>query len=105
MKLVTQYIIQNIVDKEDLSAKIFKMLESSGFTQQEINSTIACITFVIENASKYDVSDTVLIKELIDLGLPKENCEQLSKTFKQYKERLQSEYQNQVLRGSCENHA
>lgn len=31
MKLVTQYILQNIVEGIDTSAKIFKMLEGSGF--------------------------------------------------------------------------
>ena len=64
--------------------------------QSEINSTIACINFILENSTKYDVSEAVLTKELIDLGLPKgisrlvirENCEYLSKTFKQSKEKL-----------------
>ncbi|KAM3135476.1 hypothetical protein pb186bvf_012332 [Paramecium bursaria] len=98
VKLVTQYIIQSLVDGEDLSSKIFKMLEGSGFNQQEINSTISCITFIIENSSKYDISDTVLTKELIDLGLPKENCEQISKTFKQFKERLAEYYKSLVFK-------
>ncbi|CAD8103397.1 unnamed protein product [Paramecium sonneborni] len=98
MKLVTQYILQNLVEGQDTTAKIFKMLEGSGFNQQEINSTIACVSFIVENSAKYDVSEQVLIKELIDLGLPKENCEQLSKTFKQYKDKLQQVYEGQIIR-------
>lgn len=41
----------------------------------EINSIIACLEFIISNSCCYDISEIILTKELIDLGLPKENGE------------------------------
>jgi hypothetical protein len=32
---------------------------------------ISTLIFIIENSTKYDVTDAIVTKELIDLGLPK----------------------------------
>ena len=54
----------------------------------EINSIIACLEFIISNSCCYDISENILTKELIDLGLPKENVEQIVKIYKANKDKL-----------------
>lgn len=45
------------------------------------------------------MKDTVLLKELIDLGLPKENCESIVKAFQDNLERLKEKKLNSILKG------
>ena len=58
-----------------------KQLELQGLTPNEINSAIAVLTFIILNASKYTPTDQQLINDLVNLGLPKENCESIAKVI------------------------
>lgn len=64
-----------------------------------MNSIISSIEFILINSTRYDISDVVLLKELINLGLPKgiyigkhnlfkENCDMIGKAFKENKEKL-----------------
>ena len=68
---------------------------------EEINSIISSIEFILTNSTRYDISDVILLKELINLGLPKgiyissfftnfvkENCDMIGKAFKENKEKL-----------------
>lgn len=43
----------------------------SSFNEEEINSILASLEFILSNSIRFDVEDSVLLKELIDLGLPK----------------------------------
>ena len=52
------------------TAKILQLL-SSAFNEEEINSILSSLEFILSNSIRFDVEDSVLLKELIDLGLPK----------------------------------
>lgn len=47
---------------------------------------------------RYEVKDTVLLKELIDLGLPKENCESIVKVFRDNLEKLKEKKLNSIFK-------
>lgn len=49
---------------------------------------IAAIHFMITSAAKYDVEDKVLIQEIQQLGLPKENSETVAKQYRDNKDTL-----------------
>ena len=53
------------------SAKVTKLLSGTGLDVYEMNAVVSTLNFILYNSVKFHVSDSVLNKELIDLGLPK----------------------------------
>ena len=60
-----------------------------------MNAVAATLYFILNNSVMYQVSDTTLNKELVDLGLPKgichfhaENVESITKIYKANREKL-----------------
>lgn len=60
-----------------------------------MNAVVATLYFILQNCVMFRVSDTVLNKELVDLGLPKgilskyaENVESITKTYKSSRDKL-----------------
>lgn len=49
---------------------------------------MASIHFIITNSAKYDIDDKVLIQEIQQLGLPKENSETITKLYREHKDEL-----------------
>jgi len=47
---------------------------------------------------RFDISEEVLMKDLIDLGLPKENCRSLTKIYKKTKKKLKKKILKESLR-------
>lgn len=54
----------------------------------DIKGAIAAIHFIITCAAKYDVTDAVLIQEIQQLGLPKENSDTVAKQYRENKDTL-----------------
>lgn len=54
----------------------------------DIKGAIAAIHFIITSAAKYDVADAVLIQEIQQLGLPKENSDTIAKQYRENKDTL-----------------
>jgi hypothetical protein len=72
-----------------------------------MHSVIATLQFVLENSITFNVSDSTLNKELIDLGLPKgnkgdniENVESITKTYKSSKDKLIEKSIENVLKST-----
>eukprot|EP00828_Plagiopyla_frontata_P015125 TRINITY_DN19660_c0_g1_i2.p2 TRINITY_DN19660_c0_g1~~TRINITY_DN19660_c0_g1_i2.p2 ORF type:complete len:194 (+),score=59.77 TRINITY_DN19660_c0_g1_i2:66-647(+) len=78
----------HLLEEIDNQEKVYQLLRNSGFNNEEINSIIASLEFILSNSTRYDISDVILLKELINLGLPKENCDMIGKAFKENKEKL-----------------
>lgn len=53
-----------------------------------MNAVISTLNFILYNSIQSHVTDSVLNKELIDLGLPKENVESITKTYKTNRDKL-----------------
>jgi len=53
------------------SSKTVKLLTGTGLDQFEMNAVAATLYFILHNSVMFQVSDIVLNKELVDLGLPK----------------------------------
>ena len=49
---------------------------------------MACIYFIIKSSVRFDIHEDVLLKDLIDLGLPKGNCGSITKIYKKNKDAL-----------------
>jgi hypothetical protein len=53
------------------SAKSLKLLAGTGLDPYEMNAVIATLNFILHNSVMFQVTETQLNKELVDLGLPK----------------------------------
>ena len=74
-------------------------LKGSGFTSEEILSVMALLEFILRNAIKHETKETILQKELIDLGLPKENVDSICKVYNEEFEKLKTLSTSLVFRG------
>lgn len=53
-----------------------------------MNAVVSTLNFILANAVMFQVADAVLNKELLDLGLPKENVESIAKAYKASRDKL-----------------
>lgn len=101
LRKVSTLYITSLTDNDQSSLEqILEILLSSDFQETEAKTIIAMLDFIITNSAKNDISSEDLMKELIDLGIPKENCQSLSKVIEQNQEKLRSSFRDKVLRQS-----
>lgn len=55
--------------------------------------------FILANSAKNDIESAQLMKELIDLGIPKENCQSFAKVHDKYVKKVRAVLADKVLRG------
>lgn len=68
--------------------------------RDEITSILASLDYIIANSVRYGVTDETLLKDLIDLGLPKENCESITKGYRENSQKLREKKENQTIKGT-----
>jgi len=68
--------------------------------KEESSTIVACLSYILNNSVRYEVADSALLKDLIDLGLPKENCESITKVYKEYSEKLKEQRLSKVLKST-----
>lgn len=78
---------------------MFVSLKNSAFSSEEILSVMAILEFILRNAIKHETKETILQKELIDLGLPKENVDSICKVYNEEFEKLKGVSSSLVFRG------
>ena len=66
----------------------------------EKNSVLASIEFIIKNSVRFDVPVEILLQDLISLGLPKENCGSIAKIYKKNKAALMGKMIQTSMRGT-----
>jgi COMM domain containing 4 len=79
-------------DAHDADVIFYSSLLSQG--------AIAAVHFMITSAAQYDLDDRVLIQEIQQLGLPKENSETICKQYRETKDRLRAKLENSSYRVS-----
>lgn len=77
------------------------MLQGLEFTNTEAKTTLAMMDFILSNSAKNNIEGTQLIKELIDLGIPKESCTSLAKVHDKNIQKVRAVLSDQILR--CKN--
>eukprot|EP01103_Thecamoeba_quadrilineata_P009023 TRINITY_DN18729_c0_g1_i2.p1 TRINITY_DN18729_c0_g1~~TRINITY_DN18729_c0_g1_i2.p1 ORF type:complete len:203 (+),score=33.59 TRINITY_DN18729_c0_g1_i2:78-611(+) len=95
IKLIVNQIIQHLLGGVLDFEKIGKNF--AGLDASDIKASIAAIIFILTNAAKYDVDDATLTNELQQLGLPKEHCDALSRSYKDNAEKLRTEFSKRIF--------
>jgi len=100
LRLVVTNVFKHLIDGIENFEKVYGLLENSGFIRDEIISILASLDYIISNSIRYGVSDDTLLKDLIDLGLPKENCESITKGFRENAQKLREKKEGNTFKVS-----
>ena len=101
LRKIAGLYVSSLVDPgqaQTYTAQILETLLSSDFSENESKTIIAMLDFITTNTAKNNVDQEQLMKELIDLGIPKENCQSLCKVMEQSQEKLRAHFRQKVLR-------
>lgn len=78
--------------------QVQEILLSSEFSENQTKTIVAMLDFILTNSAKNSVEPDQLMKELIDLGIPKENCQSLCKIMELNSQKLRAVFRKNVLR-------
>eukprot|EP00743_Colponemidia_sp_Colp-15_P002263 GILK01002453.1.p1 GENE.GILK01002453.1~~GILK01002453.1.p1 ORF type:complete len:201 (-),score=30.14 GILK01002453.1:270-872(-) len=98
MKLLCSQVLNHSITGEMDYAKVTKLASDSGLDASEVKAAIAAIHFINMNAAKFNVDEGTLVKELQQLGLPKENSEALARPYRDKKQSLRQQLAATSLR-------
>lgn len=85
MKLIAKQVLLQMVGGAMDYEKVLRLLTPKGAARPSVSDTkglVAALEFVVENAAKHEVDEGILHGELQQLGLPKENCDALSRQYR-----------------------
>jgi len=94
VKEVITHILTGILDLE----KVLTHTTKSGLSDSDVKAVIAALDFILTNGAKYNVDEQVLVTELQQLGLPKENCDSLVRPFVESRQAMQEKLLARSLR-------
>eukprot|EP00744_Colponema_vietnamica_P003134 GILI01004844.1.p1 GENE.GILI01004844.1~~GILI01004844.1.p1 ORF type:complete len:183 (-),score=22.89 GILI01004844.1:33-581(-) len=95
MKLLCLQVLSHLCGGEMDMEKVKKL--TSDTDTYEMEAAVAALRFILFNSGKFDVDDTILCKELQQLGLPKENSEALAKPYREKKDLLREKLAHATL--------
>ena len=89
MKLLCRQLVQNL-DDIDINEKILSLLTTKRlkWKQGDEKALIAALRYILLNAVKFQVTNTILSKELQQLGLPNDICRAIGKIYQQNYEKI-----------------
>lgn len=82
----------------DCLEKALEILQASDFSEGEAKTLLAMLDFILRNAARNGLEGEQLMKELTDLGIPKENCQSFVKVLDQGREGLRTAFKRNLLR-------
>ena len=77
---------------------ILNTLIGMELSETEARTTIAMLDFILTSSAKNGIEGSQLMKELIDLGIPKENCASLAKVHDKNIQKLRANFADNFLR-------
>ncbi len=99
IKLICKQILAQLLGNPINAEKLKKLTtgERLNFDTQDVKAMVAALTFILSNATKFDVSEDVLIIELEQLGLPQDICKAVVRVFSASKAELLQHFRAQSL--------
>ena len=81
LKIILSQVVKKICGSAFDQEKMQKLCRDSKMDPEETKCVLAIIEFVMAQASKHDVTDTVLNKDLLQMGVAIENANAVSKAY------------------------
>eukprot|EP01095_Lingulamoeba_sp_RSL-Kostka_P000260 TRINITY_DN103_c1_g2_i2.p1 TRINITY_DN103_c1_g2~~TRINITY_DN103_c1_g2_i2.p1 ORF type:complete len:129 (+),score=41.61 TRINITY_DN103_c1_g2_i2:90-476(+) len=98
VKLLSLQIVKHILGEKLDYVKISRLTKVAELGASDVKAMMAALTYIVSNGAKYDIGEENLNEELSQLGLPKEHCGALVRSYRQNKDKLQAVFLEQTLR-------
>lgn len=99
IKLVCRQLLAELLGGKLNVEKVRKLTTADrlNFTPQDVKAMLAALTFILSNATKFEVSEDILLTELEQLGLPRDICKTICKVFEGSRDQLLNQFRKQSL--------
>ncbi|KAL0233626.1 hypothetical protein PCE1_002139 [Barthelona sp. PCE] len=90
VKLLTKMVCLFLISPtNDIDySRVEKYIEGTGFSVDDAKETLSALHFIVSNAVKHSTEPTTLANELMQLGLHRETCNSMCRTFDKYRTEL-----------------
>eukprot|EP00455_Lapot_gusevi_P053394 TRINITY_DN8318_c0_g1_i3.p1 TRINITY_DN8318_c0_g1~~TRINITY_DN8318_c0_g1_i3.p1 ORF type:complete len:209 (+),score=39.85 TRINITY_DN8318_c0_g1_i3:73-699(+) len=99
MKLLCRQVLEQLLGRSINWEKIQKLTTGQrlSFELGDIKAMIAALHFILASSAKYDCEERVLSVELQQLGLPKDICSAICRSYRTNKDKLREFFSNSIL--------
>jgi len=94
VEVIDQLLGRSVVDFDAVETHT----TDAGYSVSDVKAAVAAIRFIVCNAVKYDVEESVLKSELQQLGLPKEHTDSLNAPFREHRRELHAKFSEDSFR-------
>ena len=81
LKQVLGMIVKKVQGLNYEQEKLHKLCKDQDFDTEETRCVVAILDFIISNAAKHDVSDQILSKDLLQMGVEVEHADVIIKVY------------------------
>ncbi|ESO03485.1 hypothetical protein HELRODRAFT_80522, partial [Helobdella robusta] len=92
VKLLCTQVFKNLLSEDVDQEKIAKLGSDAKFKLNDVKASLAVITLILSNATKFAVNSSSLSNELQQLGMPKEHATVLCKFYEDNVNSLREEF-------------
>lgn len=97
LRIISNNFITCILNNGKNLADLRKSLEEMKLNPDDASIVLSVLEFIFKNSAKFDIEDIVLNQELLQLGIPQENADSISKVFKNQKENLKNKLRDKIF--------
>eukprot|EP01096_Ripella_sp_DP13-Kostka_P017425 TRINITY_DN8891_c0_g1_i1.p1 TRINITY_DN8891_c0_g1~~TRINITY_DN8891_c0_g1_i1.p1 ORF type:complete len:204 (-),score=83.96 TRINITY_DN8891_c0_g1_i1:72-656(-) len=97
VKLLSIQIVKYLLGEQIDYQKVAKMTKVAELGASDVKALMAALTFIVVNSAKYNILEETLRTELEQLGMPKETCGSLVRSYRQHKDKLRTLFESQTL--------
>ncbi|KAJ3639890.1 hypothetical protein Zmor_003261 [Zophobas morio] len=99
LKVLAQIVVQGTIKPPVDTTKAEKLFTESKLDPDiDLKTCVACLSFIITSAVRFNCNSSTLHSELQQLGLPREHSTSVKRVVDDYCEELTSHYRKQSLR-------
>lgn len=98
LKLLLKQLIVHIVEGQIDVEKVLKQTKSIFGNETEIQGLIVALEFILKSAARFNIDHSVLLKEILQLGLQKENGDIIAKLYKENRQSIRSKLEEESFK-------
>jgi len=98
LKLLLKQLIVHIVEGQIDVEKVLKQTKSIFGNETEIQGLIVALEFILKSAARFNIDHSVLLKEIMQLGLQKENGDIIAKLYKENRQSIRSKLEEESFK-------
>lgn len=98
LKLLLNQLIGHMVEGQISVEKVLKQTNAIFENETEIQGLIVALEFILKSAARFNIDHSTLLKEILQLGLQKENGDILAKLYKENRQAIRSKLEEESFK-------